>query len=234
MGVVVTVVSTVVMVVGGYGDSGYLASVEFAVPATTSTTTVTSTSATTTSTTITTTTTTRLQVNDDCDPLADVCDKAKNLVCSLDVYECRYGTISTAITTTTVSAEESGQEETSNLGGIAGGTVGGAVCLAVLVFVAYRCGRKKELEEVRRRAPPPGARNQRRGVPRQAYGEATTQNPTFDNSLAPVYAEVDEEPAYVTAVPGRATVYDQGHLAGARDHALRDKRLSQQLANSQA
>lgn len=186
-----------------------------------------------TTTSITTSTTTRLQVNDDCDPLNDNCDKAKNLVCSLEVYECRYGTTSTAITATIASAEESGQEETSNVGGIAGGAFGGAVFLTIFGVLVYRCGRK-DLEEVRRRAPPPGARNQRRGVPQQAYGEATMQNPTFDDSPVPAYAEVDEEPAYVPAVPGRATIYDQGRLAGARDHSLRDKRLSQQLANSHA
>lgn len=199
---------------------------------TTTTTTVTLTTATTTS--ITTSTTVRLQVNDMCDPYADVCDKAKNLVCSMDVYECRYGTTSTKIT---ASTEESGQEKASNVGGIAGGAVGGAVFLTIFGVLVYRCGRKKELEEVRHRAPPPGARNQgnqRRGVPRQAYGEATMQNPTFDDSPAPAYAEVDEEPAYVSAVPGRAIIYDQGRLSGARDHALRDKRLLQQSANSHA
>lgn len=97
--------------------------------------------------------------------------------------------------------------------------------------------KKKKLEEVRRRAPPPGVRNQgnqRRGVPQQAYGEATIHNPTFDDSPAPASAEVDAESAYVPAVPGRAIVYDQGRLAGARNHALRDKWLSQQLANSHA
>ena len=121
-----------------------------------------------------------------------------------------------------------------HVGGIAGGAVGGAVFLIIFGVLVYRCGRKKELEEVRRRSPPPGARNQRRGVPQQAYGETTMQNPTFDDSPAPAYAEVDEEPAYESAVPGRAIIYAQGRLAGARDHTLRDKRLSQQLANSHA
>jgi len=90
--------------------------------ATTSTNTITATTATST-----TKTATRLQVTDKCDPYADMCDKAKNLVCSMDGYECRYGTTSTAITAatsigdstittttattvTTVPAEESGQE----------------------------------------------------------------------------------------------------------------------------
>eukprot|EP00729_Bicosta_minor_P003089 gene3089-32154_t len=116
-------------------------------------------------------------------------------------------TTTTAITATTAPAEESGQEKTSNPGGIASGAVGGAVFLAG---------------------------NQRRGVPQQAYGEATIHNPTFDDSPAPASAEVDAESAYVPAVPGRAIVYDQGRLAGARNHALRDKWLSQQLANSHA
>ena len=173
-----------------------------------------------------------------CDPANDDCDKANNLVCSMDVYECRYGTTSTKITATTASAEESGQEETSNVSGIAGGTVGGAVFLAVLVFVAYRCGRKKDLGEVRRRVDPPRARNEppggEAGVPQQVYGQTTTRNPTFDDLPAPAYAEVDEEPAYEPAAPGREIVYDLGRLAGARDHALRDKRLSQQLGNSHA
>eukprot|EP00729_Bicosta_minor_P023923 gene23923-15290_t len=139
-----------------------------------------------------------------------------------------------AITATTAPAEESGQGKMIHVGGIAGGAVGGAVFLIIFGVLVYRCGRKKELEEVRRRAPPPGARNQRRGVPQQAYGETTMQNPTFDDSPAPAYAEVDEEPAYESAVPGRAIIYAQGRLAGARDHTLRDKRLSQQLANSHA
>lgn len=218
---------------------------------TTATTTATQQHTVTSTSSITTSTTMRLQVNDECSPLNDICDKAKKLVCSMEVYKCRYGTTTTAIvaavstadstvttttaiTATTALAEESGQEEMSNVGGIAGGAVGVAGFLTIFGVLMYRCGRKKVLEEVRRRAPPPGARNQRRGVPQKAYGEATTQNPTFDDSPAPAYAEVDEEPAYVTAVPGRATIYDQGHLAGAGDHALRDKRLSQQLANSYA
>ena len=98
MGVVV--VSTVEVVAGGRDSSGkYLASVEFA--ATTSTTTMTSTSATstsmtttsttTTTTSITTSTTTWLQVNNECDPLIDNCDKSKNLVRALGDYKCRYG-----------------------------------------------------------------------------------------------------------------------------------------------
>lgn len=137
----------------------------------------------------------------------------------------------TAITATTAPAEESTDERSSSVGAIAGGAVGVVVFMAVLVFVAYRCGRKKDLEEVRRRAEPPSARNQRPGVPQPAYGQTTMQNPTFD---APAYVEIDEEPAYEPAVPGREIVYDQGRLAGARDHALRDKRVSQQLRNSHA
>lgn len=166
------------------------------------TTTITTTTITTTTTTkITTTTTTRLQVNHDCDPLADVCDKAKNLVCSMDVYECRYRTTSTA---TTAPAEESGQGGTSNLaGGIAGGAVGGADFLAVLVFVAYRCG-KKDLDEVRRRTKPRPAsqtpQSERPDVPQGAYGQTTTHNPAYNTVAAQeaTYAEIDDSTAYET------------------------------------
>lgn len=167
---------------------------------TTTTTTMTSTSATSTTVTI-TTTTTRLQVNDDCDPYADVCDKAKNLVCSMDAYECRYGTT----TISTAATEESGQEKTSNVGGIAGGAVGGAVLLAVLVFVAYRCGRMKELNEVRRRTKPrPAAQtshSERPDVPQEAYGQTTTQNPAYNVAAQEAtYAEIDDSTAY--EIPG--------------------------------
>lgn len=127
-----------VMVAGGFGRS-YLASVEFAVPTTTTTSTMTTTTITsittstitstsTTTTSITTSTTTWLQVTDRCDLLADMCDRGKNLTCSLEVYECRYGI-----------AEESTSKK-NNVGAIVGGALGGLVFLAVLVFVAYRCG----------------------------------------------------------------------------------------------
>ena len=69
--------------------------------------------------------------------------------------------------------------------------------------------------------------------PHVAYGQ-TTPNPTFDNNdgPAPAYAEIDAEPAYESAVVGRASVYDMGYLAGAKDHALRDKRLAKQQNGS--
>lgn len=83
-----------------------------------------------------------------------MCDRAKNLTCSLEVYECRYGTttttittavdstIATTITTTSAPFEESTSEK-SNVGAIVGGALGGLVFLAVLAFVAYRCGGKR-------------------------------------------------------------------------------------------
>jgi hypothetical protein len=179
-----------------------------------------------------------LKVNDKCDPLADVCDKAKNLVCSSDVYECRYGTSTTTITsvedsstpaptTTTASVEESGEEKKSNVRAVnvVVGVVGGLVFLVILSVVVHRWTRK-DLGEVRARTRQPRTRNQQPGVPYRT----TTQNPTYDRASQEAnYAEILEESAYVQADPNRPEFYDKGHLAGARDHALRVKRLSQQL-----
>eukprot|EP00729_Bicosta_minor_P010288 gene10288-11803_t len=99
---------------------------------------------------------------------------------------------------------ESGQGGTSNLaGGIAGGAVGGADFLAVLVFVAYRCG-KKDLDEVRRRTKPRPAsqtpQSERPDVPQGAYGQTTTHNPAYNTVAAQeaTYAEIDDSTAYET------------------------------------
>ena len=196
----------------------------------TTATTVTETATTPTTPTTTTTatalasTTARLQANDECDPSNDGCDKAKNLVCVLEDYTCRYGI-----------AEESTYEKKSSVGAIVGSALGGVAFLIVFGSVAYCCGqRESAVKEVRRRAEPLRTRNQQPDVPQPAYGQTVVQNPTFDDSPAPAYAEIDEEPVYEPAVPGREIIYDQGRLAGARDHVLRDKRLSQQLANSYA
>lgn len=102
------------------------------------TTTTTSTS---TSTTMTSTSATWLQVTDRCDPLNDSCDKAKNLVCSLEVYECQYGTTSTeesiedsTITSTTANTTAPAEESLSVVG-VPNYSVLGA--MAFVIFISY-------------------------------------------------------------------------------------------------
>ena len=97
--------------------------------------------------------------------------------------------------------------------------------MVILSVVVHRCTRK-DLGEVRARTRQPSTLNRQPGVP---YGE-TTQNPTYNSAIQEAnYAEILEESAYVQADPNRPELYDKGRLAGARDHALRDIRLSQQL-----
>lgn len=102
------------------------------------TTTTTSTS---TATTMTSTSATWLQVTDRCDPLNDSCDKAKNLVCSLEVYECQYGTTSTeesiedsTITSTTANTTAPAEESLSVVG-VPNYSVLGA--MAFVIFISY-------------------------------------------------------------------------------------------------
>jgi len=76
-----------------------------------------------------------LQVNDECDPLADTCDDLKGLACSVEVYKCRYTT--TTATTTAPAEEEAAGEQASPAGDLSGGTtttstsVGGIVGAAL-------------------------------------------------------------------------------------------------------
>jgi hypothetical protein len=139
-------------------------------------------------------------------------------VCSLDVYECRYKV-----------AEESPEEKKSNVGPIVGGALGGLVFLVALVFAGYRCCRKRDLDEVRARARRPNAPAQQPDL-HKPYGKTTYRNPAYNvATLEDTYAEIAEDPAYEQSDPNRPGLYDKGFLPGARDHALRDKRLSQQL-----
>lgn len=131
--------------------------------------------------------------------------------------------------TTTASAEESTDEKKSSVGAIVGGALGGLVLLGVLVFAGYRCGRKKELKEVRSRTRRPTAQSQQRGL-HEPYGETTHRNPAYDVATQEAtYAEIPEESTYEEADPKRSSLYDKGFLPGAKAHALRDKRVSQQL-----
>lgn len=82
------------------------------------------------------------------------------------------------------------------------------------------------------RSRQPSARHQQPGVPQHACGE-TTHNPTYAGMPpdSPAYPEIVVQPMYEPADPNRAVIYDKGRLAGARNHAIRDKRLAQQLDN---
>lgn len=146
-----------------------------------STTTASSTTA--SSTTVSSTTSSWLQVNDKCDPLADTCDKAKRLACSMEVYECRY---MTTTATTAPSGEDSVGVQASNVSDIIGGALGGLVFLVIFSIVVYRCGRKKDLEDVRARIEQPQLQNHQQpepAAPKQAYGQ-TYHNPAFKHAAS--------------------------------------------------
>jgi len=120
---------------------------------------------------------------------------------------------------------------------VVGGALGGVAFLVVFGVVVYQCGAKKGVPEVRARMhPQPRPQQQQQqpepAAPQHAYGQ-TTPNPSFNHDHAAnqeaTYAEIAEEPAYEPVDPNRPSVYDTGGLPGAKDHALRDMQLSQQL-----
>lgn len=208
----------------------------------------TTTTTTTITTTTTTTTTTVLGVNSKCDPRNDACDISKELHCNIEFYECRYITTTvpskTAPTTVFHNAKPT-RTPTNNIGGIVGGVVGVLVVLIVGTFVGRQCSRptdevdvevgvRAEVRARMHRQPRPQQQQQQPepAAPQHAYGQ-TTPNPSFNHEHAAnqeaTYAEIAEEPAYEPVDPNRPSVYDTGGLPGAKDHALRDMQLSQQL-----
>ena len=80
-----------------------------------------------------------LQVNDECDPIADVCDTAEYLVCSMDANKCVYAatTAMAAATTTTASAEASSGKQKSTVGVV--GAAAGLVLFLVVFIGCRRC-----------------------------------------------------------------------------------------------
>lgn len=80
-----------------------------------------------------------LQVNDECDPIADVCDTAEYLVCSMDANKCVYAatTAMAAATTTTAPAEASSGKQKSAVRVV--GAAAGLVLFLVVFIGCRRC-----------------------------------------------------------------------------------------------
>lgn len=121
-------------------------------------------------------TTTWLQVTNRCNPLADMCDRANNLVCSLEVYECRYKT---------------DEDSKNNFGPPVGGALGGLMFLVLLVFGAYRC-RNRDPSAAGKRSRQAAARCVTKRAPQARHRgsrENATQNPAFDAGSDDVLGE---------------------------------------------
>lgn len=121
----------------------------------------------------------------------------------------------------TLAPSSSSSSSKTNIGGIVGGVVGVLVVLIVGIFVVHQCSRPSD--EVAARAR--DAIHLEAGVIQPYHDEMIQDNPVFNEAE---YATIDED--YEEADPNRPKVYDDGFIAGAASHALRDSRRQSQIS----